>query len=422
MAANELLLVDLFNLIYNLTWLVFLTHKHYGRMTTRAGHIFELNVLLNATIINLLWILLVDLELLPSSIMSEILNTANLYTFMAAIACSQIETIVFLKTLNVNTMMTNTAAKIILATTIFSFGLAVITRLTLSTITVRQSEMLFCDYLTPIEFYLMTIPLTVVLAIVLLALGFGVFRGIQIKRTRVSGICLENLTLDNLEQGHEIRLRSRDAVNDTPRLFTRQVVIPELDQVIAREMIEEDLVIQDIELASIETNFSSDHEMIDEIGCEPRPPREIIEEILDLVIQETSFSTHVMTEEIGCEPTPQIDILEEDLVIQDIELASIETTSSTDPVMMDEIGCVPIPLPVIMKTIQKYMRNTMLSLLILTFFILPWYSASLYGFITDSGCEDPNIKLMVEIIYYGWYIVTFLLPFLIKLKLDRLSK
>ena len=422
MAANELLLVDLFNLIYNLTWLVFLTHKHYGRVTTRAGHIFELNVLLNATIINFLWILLVDLELLPSSIMSEILDTANLYTFMAAIACSQIETIVFLKTWNVNTMTTNTAGKIILATTIFSFGLAVITRLTLSTITVRQSEMLFCDYLTPMEFYRTTIPLTAVLAIVLLALGFGVFRGLQIKRTRDSGICLENLTLETLEQGHEIRirLRSRDAVNDTPRLFTKQVVIPELDQVIAREMIEEELVIQDIKLASIETNFSSDHEMIDEIGCEPRPPREIIEE--DLVIQETSFSTHVMTDEIGCEPTPQIDILEEDLVIQDIELASIETTSSTDPVMIDDIGCVPIPLPVIMKTIQKYMRNTLMSLLILTFFILPWYSASLYGFITDSGCEDPNIKLMVEMVDYGWYVVTYLLPFLIKLKLDRLSK
>ena len=146
MAAYEWLPVDLFNLVYNLTWLVFLTHKHYGRGTTRAGHIFELNVLLNATIINLLWILLVDLELLPSSIMSEILNTANLYTFMAAIACSQIETIVFLKTLNVNTMTTNTAGKIILATTILSFGMAVITRLTLSSITLRQSEILFCDY------------------------------------------------------------------------------------------------------------------------------------------------------------------------------------------------------------------------------------------------------------------------------------
>ena len=87
-----------FNLIYNLTWLVFLTHQHYGQVTTTAGHIFELNVLMNVTISNFLWIVLVDI--FPSGIMSEILDTANMYTFLAAIVCSQIETVVFLKTLN----------------------------------------------------------------------------------------------------------------------------------------------------------------------------------------------------------------------------------------------------------------------------------------------------------------------------------
>ena len=80
MTAYEWLLVDSFNLIYNLIWLVFLASRHYGQVTTTAGHIFELNVLLNVSISNFLLILIVDLELLPYGIISEILDTANIYT------------------------------------------------------------------------------------------------------------------------------------------------------------------------------------------------------------------------------------------------------------------------------------------------------------------------------------------------------
>ena len=54
------LLVDLFVLFYNFGWLWFLTKKHYGQVTTTAGHIFELNVQLQNTIAIFLWILLVD--------------------------------------------------------------------------------------------------------------------------------------------------------------------------------------------------------------------------------------------------------------------------------------------------------------------------------------------------------------------------
>ena len=114
MAAYEWLLVDLLIFIYNLTWLVFLTRKHYGEVTTTAGHIFELNVLLTSTIYIFSLIIFVDLEVLPFGIMTQIIDTANQYSFFMAIAGSQIETAVFLKTLNVNTMMTNTARKIIL--------------------------------------------------------------------------------------------------------------------------------------------------------------------------------------------------------------------------------------------------------------------------------------------------------------------
>ena len=63
----------------------------------------------------------------------------------------------------------------------------------------------------------------------------------------------------------------------------------------------------------------------------------------------------------------------------------------------------------------------MISLLILTS-LLPWYATSLYGFITDSGCEDPTIKTMAEMSQCGWYMLTICLPLLIKFKLDRLSE
>ena len=43
MEGYEWLCVDLLSFIYTLTWLVFLTRKHYGQVTTTAGHIFELN-------------------------------------------------------------------------------------------------------------------------------------------------------------------------------------------------------------------------------------------------------------------------------------------------------------------------------------------------------------------------------------------
>ena len=65
MTAYEYLLVDLITFIYNIAWLVFLIHKHYGQVTTTAGHIFELNVLLNFNVNVILLIIIVDLEVSP---------------------------------------------------------------------------------------------------------------------------------------------------------------------------------------------------------------------------------------------------------------------------------------------------------------------------------------------------------------------
>ena len=247
MAANEYLLVDILFFIYNATWLIYLTKKHYGKVTTTAGHIFELNVLVNVTLDSIYFILVVDLEILPMSILSDIFDRISLYSLLVAIAGSQIETAIFLKTLNVNTMMTNTAGKIIVALTISSCVLGLINTLLLPTPRMKQSENFdieFCNYLPPTDLF-MVIPVTLLLMLVLSVMGFGVFRGLQIKRTQEYEELSDNLCLKELRQ--QTGLRSRDAAPQG-RLFTIQAAISELNQVTPREIIDEDLVIQDIGL------------------------------------------------------------------------------------------------------------------------------------------------------------------------------
>ena len=358
MAVNEWNLLSLF---YNLIWLVFLTHKHYGQVSTRAGHIFELNVLLNNTIYVMLWIFIVDLEVIPwCTIASEILDKAILYSFLIAVANSQIETALFLKTLNVNTMMTNTAGKIIFAMSIFCLGMGVIVTLALPCIKGCQPcQTVYCDYLTPKGFYHMTIPGILVLLVVLTVMVFALFRAHQIRRKR-----------DTEEPNHEIGTSDR---NDTPsngRLFTIQSMIFEINQETTRDNVEDDLIVQDINPINVETSpsFPSNQVMIN--------------------LEETS--------------------LENDMN---------EMTEN----QQYQVGCVPVPVNMIMKTIQKYLKNTLLSLLIMTS-QLPWYSTAMYAFITNSGCENTTIQKMLEISEYGLLVLNILLPYLIKLKLDRLSE
>ena len=341
MAAYEKLLVDLLTLIYHISWLVFLTRKHYGQVTTTAEHIFELNVLLNYIINNLLWIILVDLEaLLLDDVTAEILETAMLYSFEVAIVCSQIETAVFLKTMNVNTMMTNIALKIILTLTIVSYGLGAFITLALPSTRVIHREIWACQYLNKRDFYCITIPHTVCFVVVPSAvMVFSVFRGLRIRRIS------DNLNLDTPSQG---------------RLFIIQEVISKINQEAPRETIEEDIVIQDIELVNMDNSASTG------------------------------------------------------------QLQEINDINSLTRNQQNRIGCVPLPgINMIMKTMQKYMKNTIISFLILTS-QLPWFSTAWYGFITSSGCEDPTIKEMAGLGDYGWYLLTILMPLLIKLKLDRL--
>ena len=373
MTALEWFLVDLVILIYNLSWFMFLTYQHYGQVTTTAGHLFELNVLLNANIMIFLLIFFVDFEALSLGSI-EIIDVQ--FGLLVALAGSQIETMVFLKTLRVNTMMTNTAAKIILAMTIFSYGLAVFNTLAWPSTMVPISEILSCAYLTPMAMdfnrqCIMIFIYTATLVIVLSVMGFGVFRGLQIRGTSDSPAPIENLSLEEL--GHERGMGSRDNPNNDTlaqgRLFTIQAVISELDQVTPREIVEEDLVIQDIELDSMHISPSTTPNNVSET--------------------ETQQNT------IGCD-TPSLEV------------------------QQDTFGCLSV-IDMIMKLIQKYLKNTIMSLLILVF-LLPWYLTFTYGFISNSGCEDPIIKIMVEMSEYSTFFVSIFLPLVIKLKLERLSE
>ena len=368
MAAYDWLVYDLPFFICNVTWLSYLTKKHYGQVTTTAGHIFELNVLFTATLNLGLLILLVDLEILPMDISSDFFYKIFLYNFLVAVLGSQIETALFMKTLNVNTMMTNTARKIILAQTIFGYGLGVIMTLVLPSLRVHQSEIFSCNFLPPRDFYLTVIPETVGLMLILSVMGFGVFRGLHIRKTRENEVCPDNLSLE--EQRQHTGLRGRD----TPPQG-RQAAISEQNHEAPREFIEEDLVILDMELDNIDTSPSMDNVIIESSQ-----------------IQETNSENSM-------------------------------NASGMPRNQQYPIECVPLPtgINIILKTIQKYMKNTMISLLMVTS-LLPANLLSIYGFITNSGCENPTVRAVAEISEYGYYMLHLFLPYLIKLKLDRLSE
>ena len=87
------LIADLLVLFYNLAWLVFLTVKHYGQVTTTAGHIFELNLLLSNTINIFLCIIIEDSGLKDTwCTLSDTINTISSYNMLVAIASSRMET------------------------------------------------------------------------------------------------------------------------------------------------------------------------------------------------------------------------------------------------------------------------------------------------------------------------------------------
>ena len=195
-------------------------------MATTAGHIFELNVLLNINVNAFLLIIIVDLEVSPWAILSEILDTTVQYSFYGAIAGSHIETAIFLKTLDVNTMMANTAGMIILILTIFSYGLGVIVTLAFPSARVKN-DLIDCEYINLRDFYRFTIPLTVSVGLVLSVIVFSVYRGLQIRK---------------LEQGHE----TGEVRGSATLTVAASAAISELNET-PRQIIEEDFVMENME-------------------------------------------------------------------------------------------------------------------------------------------------------------------------------
>ena len=358
-------------------------------------------------------------------IMSDLFDKIFFFSFIVAIAGSQIETAIFLKTLNVNTMMTNTAGKIIVALTIFSYTLALINTLVLPSPRVKQSEnfdkiLETCKYLPPMDIF-MVIPGTLLLMLVLSVMGFGVFRGLQIRKRQDNEDFSDNLCLEELRQ--ETGLRSRDAPPHG-RLFTIQAAISELNQATPR-IIEEDLVIQDIELDESqekETDSESNINVSDMpenqrkgIGHEGNKPSQGLLFNFQEVISDLDQETTRHNEETS--PSSLDQVMNDESQIQEQE-----TNSENSENQQNQIGCVPLPsgMNMILKTIQKYLKNTAISLLIVTC-LIPEDLLFIYGFIKNSGCEDPIIRTLAEISEYGFFMY-IILPFLIKLRLDRLSE
>ena len=120
------------------------------------------------------------------------------------------ETAIFLKKLDVITMMTNTAGKIIMVLDIISLGMGIIITLVVPLWRENQKKTQVCEFITPDAFYRFSIPLTVVIVIVLVVTGFAVFRSIQIKRK-------------NQEAEIEVGLRNTLNVSPNPdRIFTKR--------------------------------------------------------------------------------------------------------------------------------------------------------------------------------------------------------
>ena len=157
--------------------------------------------------------------------------TISSYSSLLAIAGAQIETAMFLKTLNVNTMMTNTAAKIILVMLIIAIGMGIITTAMVlsSSKNVCQTET-YCEIYT-IFAYHATIPPTLVFLIVFAVMGFTVFRTQQFKKKRDINSHQKRFRW----RRHKTEGRNDDVLNMQPsqgqgRLFTIQEAVSKLDR------------------------------------------------------------------------------------------------------------------------------------------------------------------------------------------------
>ena len=236
-----------------------------------------------------------------------------------------------------------------------------------------------------------------VIVIVLVVTGFAVFRSIQIKRK-------------NQEAEIEVGLRNTLNVSPNPdRIFTKRPRFSEPERETEEAPlgnVEDDIVVEDIEMVNTEItvvnrDLDENHETrLGNVEIGQMKKRNIL-----------SFQTPLENVEDVIETPHSMDQLSIRRMIQSME--------NMTEYQQNEIPC--LPGIAIIQTLNKYLKNALISLLILTS-ELPWYLMGLYAFISNSGCENADFRIMAEISFLYQCISYLFLPILIKKKLDRLSE
>ena len=387
------------------------------------------------------------MELLPRGTLSEIINATTYYGYLVAMAGSQIETAIFLRKMDVITMMTNTAGKIILVLDIISLGMAITFTSVVPLWRENPKKTQVCDFTTADDFYRFSIPSTVVILIVLAVTGFAVFRSIQIRRPNPEA---------------EIEVVVSNTLNITPiqdRIFTIQERFPEPDRETEEAPpgnVEDDLVVEDIEIVNTEIivvnrDLEDNHvihlrneenkELEKEVGLRESLKKTCFQDRIS-TLQARSFELNRESEENHRTSTGNVEVGQvknrnnlnyyqtppenvEDVIqtphsMDQLSIRGmIQTMENLTEYQQNEIPC--LPGIAIIQTLNKYLKNCLISLLFLTS-EFPWCLTGVYAFISNSGCENTDFKIMAEISFLFQCISYLFLPILIKKKLDRLSK
>ena len=194
---------------------------------------------------------------------------------------------------------------------------------------------------------------------------------------------------------------------------------------------EDDIIIEDIETPPFQVNVENDN-VIKDFETQPSSANagdDIVIEDIETPPSKVNVEDDNVIKDF--ENQPSTANAEEDIVFEDIETPASPVVSIG--VLLHEISnlentmtenrlstCLP-GIGLIIQTLNKYFKNTLMSLLMLSY-LLPTILTLLYGRITKSGCENPTFRFMIEINeYFLVFIADIFLPYLIKLKLDRLS-
>ena len=359
--------------LYGGAWLGFLCCKHYGQ--ARAAHIFELNFLLNSVILCLIWTI-VDMQVLHNCLVLATLEAIFSADYFFSICLTHIDTAVFLKTMSADTMITNTAGWICLGMKIPSSALGILLTFLLPESqecprAYSQTTSLPCDFFRPFGFYRTTIIFLFTLLIILAVMGFTMYRSHSFKQPPLN------------EQSQPSN-NSSEPVDDIA-IENNSIVDNEAEGIsIKAESIEE--------VMGMDTSDG-------ENGRKD-----------DIVINVIDALRYIQT----AWPEEPLSLNDN---VRDAEVLRIDHALSAASPVVPCFG----PGNEIFRILQKYLNNTLLSLAILAVGI-PENVTLIYAFITEDGCEEESFGMIADTTYLFMGIFGFLIPYLVKKKLDRLSE